>query len=87
VVLTLILLDTGMSLVKQRSGLVARIVDGVRLAIVQDGEPRPEYLRKERLSEGDVLRAAREQHGLETLAQIKVAFLEADGKITVVPKA
>jgi uncharacterized membrane protein YcaP (DUF421 family) len=33
-----------------------------------------------------VLRAARMQHGLESLDQVKVAFLEADGKITVVPK-
>lgn len=86
VVLTLVLIDTGLSLWKQRSHTVERIVDGVPLAIVYDGEPLREYMDKERLSEGDVLRAAREQHGLEKLSQVKVAFLEADGKITVVPK-
>jgi uncharacterized membrane protein YcaP (DUF421 family) len=86
VVLTLVLIDTGVSLWKQRSHAVERIVDGVPLAIVYEGKPRREYMEKERLSEGDVLRAARQQHGLEELAQVKVAFLEADGKITVVPK-
>ncbi|HEX5041543.1 MAG TPA: YetF domain-containing protein [Candidatus Polarisedimenticolaceae bacterium] len=86
VVLTLILIDTGMSLVKHRSRLVERIVEGVPLAVVYDGKPKREYMDKERISEGDVLRAARAQHGLETLSQVKVAFLEADGKITVVPK-
>lgn len=86
VVMTLVLIGTGMSLWKQRSPLVERVLDGVPLAIVYDGKARRDYLEKERLSEGDVLRAARAQHGLETLAEVKVAFLEADGKITVVPK-
>ena len=85
-VLTLVLIDTGMSLLKQRSREAERIVDGVPLALVDDGRPRREFMEKERLVESDVLRAAREQHGLEELSQVKVAFLEADGKITVIPK-
>jgi uncharacterized membrane protein YcaP (DUF421 family) len=85
-VLTLVLIDTGLSLLKQRSHVVERIVDGVPLALVYDGKPRREYMEKERLDESDVLRAAREQHGLEALSQVKVAFLEPDGTITVVPK-
>ena len=87
VVLTLVLIDTGVSLWKRRSTLVQRIVDGVPLAIVSDGKPAREYLDKERLSEDDVLRAAREQHGLERISQVKIAILEPDGKITVVPKS
>lgn len=87
VVLTLVLIDTGLSLWKQRSHTVERIVDGVPLAIVYDGEPLREYMDKERLSEGDVLRAAREQHGLERISQVKIAILEPDGRITVVPKS
>jgi uncharacterized membrane protein YcaP (DUF421 family) len=86
VVLTLVLVDTGVSLLKQRSAWIARVLDGVTLPVVHDGKPEPELLRMERVSEEDVLRAARMQHGLESLDQVKVAFLEADGKITVVPK-
>ena len=86
VVLTLVLIDTGASIWKQRSPLLSRILDGVPLEIVHDGQPRREYLDKERLSEADVMRAARAQHGLESLSEVKLAYLEADGKITVVPK-
>jgi uncharacterized membrane protein YcaP (DUF421 family) len=40
----------------------------------------------ERVDEEDILRAARESHGLDRLDQIKRAVLERNGAISIVPR-
>jgi len=43
-------------------------------------------LRRARISEEDVLEAARRAHGLERMDEIKFAIFEASGRISIIPK-
>jgi uncharacterized membrane protein YcaP (DUF421 family) len=85
-VITLVGLDVMMSLWKQRSERVERILDGLPVVLIENGKRHPKTMRMERVDESDILAAARELHGLERLDQIKHAVVEASGGITVIPK-
>ncbi len=85
VVVTLLLMDVGMSLLKQRSATAGRLLDGVPTILVADGRPLEDRLRRARLDIEDVLQAARERQGIARLEQIRWAVLEADGTISVIP--
>lgn len=86
VIVTLIGVDVALSIWKQRRPLVAQLVEGVPLVIVEDGRLLRERMDKERVDEIDILAAARQTQGLERMDQIKYAVLERNGGITVVPK-
>ena len=86
VILTLVVLNVALSLVKQRSPFVDRLVDDVPILIVADGQPIRERMDKARIDERDILQAARQTQGVERLDQIKYAVLERSGGISVVPK-
>jgi uncharacterized membrane protein YcaP (DUF421 family) len=86
VILTLVGADIGLSLLKQRIPQVEKIIDGLPLVIVENGQPIQERLDKARIDESDVLSAARRLQGLERIDQIKYAVLERDGGITVIPQ-
>ncbi|OYT84028.1 MAG: hypothetical protein CFE50_09620 [Pseudomonas sp. PGPPP4] len=86
VIATLVLIDILLSLFKERSPRVGRFLDGVPLIVVEYGKPLTERLRKARLTEEDILEAARQSQGLERLEQIRFAVLEKNGQISVIPK-
>ncbi|MDP9472075.1 MAG: DUF421 domain-containing protein [Chloroflexota bacterium] len=86
VVLTLLGLDVGLSLLKQRSTVLDKLVDDVAIVIVDDGRPLKDRMDKARIDESDILAAARELQGLERIDQIKYAVLERSGGISVIPK-
>jgi uncharacterized membrane protein YcaP (DUF421 family) len=86
VIVTMVMLDIGLSLWKQRSQQVEKVVDGVPIVIVVDGKPIKERMDKERVDDEDVLAAARERQGLERMDQIKFAVLERSGGISIIPK-
>lgn len=86
VILTLIGLDIGLSLLKQRSPSLDRWIDDVPLVIVENGRPIKERMDKARIDESDVLTSARELQGLERMDQIKYAVLERSGGISIIPK-
>lgn len=85
VILTLVGVDIGLSLVKQRSQRLDKLLDGVPTILVENGRPLKERMDKARVDESDVLEAARELQGLERMEQIKYAVLERDGNISIVP--
>jgi uncharacterized membrane protein YcaP (DUF421 family) len=85
VIATLLLMDVGLSLIKQRSATAERALDGVPTILVSDGRPIEARLRRARLSVDDVLQAARQREGLYRLDQIRWAVLEPDGRISVIP--
>ncbi len=87
VVITLVGLDIMMSLWKQRSDKVEKILDGVPILVIEDGKMQHARMKMERVDEGDILSAARAHHGLERLDQIKHAIVEASGGITIVPRS
>ena len=85
-VVTLVGLDIMMSLWKQRSERVEKILDGVPLLLIENGKMHEKIMRKERVDESDILAAARELQGIERMDQIKHAVVESSGGITVVRK-
>lgn len=85
-ILTLLMLDLGISLMKDRVPWLERWVDSVPVIIVADGKPLKDRLRLSRVDEEDIMLAARQHHGLERMDQIKYAVLERNGDITVIPK-
>jgi uncharacterized membrane protein YcaP (DUF421 family) len=85
VIIALVGLDVGMSLLKQRSERLEKLVDGVPLVIVDDGKLLRDRMERARVSEDDILTAARELQGLERMEQIKYAVLERSGGISIVP--
>ncbi|HCS44493.1 MAG TPA: hypothetical protein DIW52_16985 [Pseudomonas sp.] len=86
VIVTLIAIDVGLSLLKQRSQWVSQLIDGGPTIIVENGKLLHKRLRHARLIEADVMEAARSSQGIETLDQIKFAILERNGKISVIPQ-
>jgi uncharacterized membrane protein YcaP (DUF421 family) len=86
VVTTLVGLNVLMSLVKQRSKLVERLLEDLPLVIIADGKPLKQQMDKARVDMDDVLDAARESHGFEDLSQIKHAIVERSGKISIIPR-
>lgn len=86
VVLTLIGLDVLFSLVKQRSGKIERVIQGVPLVIVRQGKPLTDRMDRARVDVEDVLTAARETQGLGAMEEIEYAILEPNGKISIVPR-
>lgn len=86
VIVTLIAIDVGLSLLKQRSQWVSRLIDGGPTIIVEDGRILQGRMRHARLVEADIMEAARSSQGIETLEQIKFAIIERNGKISVIAK-
>ena len=66
-----------------RSERARRIIEGVPLVLVQDGEPVDAALRLEQMPLEEVLEAARQQ-GVGDLAEIRYAVLEVSGKISII---
>ncbi|MDX5443703.1 MAG: DUF421 domain-containing protein [Hymenobacteraceae bacterium] len=84
---TLVIADIGISLLKQRSKEVERLLDSVPIIIVENGNLIQERTEKERIDKSDILEAARKLHGLERLEQVKYAILEKDGSISIIPNS
>jgi uncharacterized membrane protein YcaP (DUF421 family) len=68
-----------------RNRTAARYLDSLPAVLVKDGEVNTEMLRIQRLSIDDLLDEARIQ-GIERIAAVKYAVLEADGKISFVER-
>jgi uncharacterized membrane protein YcaP (DUF421 family) len=86
VVATLIVLDILLSLLKERFASLAKLIDGVPMVIVENGQPLRERMRRARVSMDDVMLSARESQGIERLEEIKFAVLEVSGGISVIPR-
>lgn len=69
-----------------RSKLLRKVIDGVPVILVMDGEPVDQALRLEQMPIDEVLEAAR-QNGVDRLADIRLAILEASGRISIIKAA
>ncbi|MEX5684063.1 MULTISPECIES: DUF421 domain-containing protein [Pseudomonas] len=86
VIVTLIAIDVGLSLLKQRSGWVSRLIDGEPTIIVENGKLLRQRMRLARLVEADIMEAARSSQGIEKLEEIKFAIIERNGKISIIAR-
>jgi uncharacterized membrane protein YcaP (DUF421 family) len=66
-----------------RSPRVEKLLQGSAAVLIEDGRVRPDVLRKYRLSDDD-LRTTLHQHGVLHVGEVKRAFIEPDGEITVI---
>jgi len=85
-VLTLILVDQGLGLVKRRFPRVERWLEGAPLILVEHGRPLSDRLERSGVDVDDIVTSARRQHGLERLDQVKYAVLERNGDLSIVPR-
>jgi uncharacterized membrane protein YcaP (DUF421 family) len=84
-VLTLILVDQGLGLVKRRFPRLERWLEGAPLILVEHGRPLRDRLERSGVDVDDILTSARRQHGLERLDQVKYAVLERNGDLSILP--
>jgi uncharacterized membrane protein YcaP (DUF421 family) len=86
IVATLVGLELLVSLIRQRSHVIGRVLRGGPLIVVENGRPLARRMHRARISEDDVLAAARLHHGLTSIDEVKYAILEANGEISIVPE-
>lgn len=86
VIVTLLIIDIGLSIFKEKSKLLSKVFEGVPTVLVIDGKPLKDKMKKARIDENDVLEEARQRRGLERMDQIKYAILEISGGISIIPK-
>lgn len=82
-VLALSALHYGNSWLSFSSPLLCRVLEGTPTTIVRDGRLQPDGLRRERMSEQEVLCELRLE-GITDLAEVKQASVESDGQVSVI---
>ena len=85
-IITMLGLDVLLSIGKQYSPKLDKIIDGTPLIILDAGGLKKSAMDKERVTKEDILHAARDLQGLPTLDDVQYAVLEPTGEITIVPK-
>jgi uncharacterized membrane protein YcaP (DUF421 family) len=75
------LLTVLLSWVNSRFRKLRPLTHGVPVVIVSQGEPLMDTLRAERMSIDDLMSAARE-NGIERFGDVRLAVLEANGRIS-----
>jgi len=86
VIVTLIMLDIGFSMVQERFPNLTPWLEDMPLLLVENGNMLKKAMDQSRISEADLLHAARTLQGLERMDQIKFAVLERTGEISIIPK-
>jgi uncharacterized membrane protein YcaP (DUF421 family) len=86
-IVSLFAADLALARLKGVAPRLALWIEGQPTVLVSDGALDRRALARSRVAIDEVLEAAREKHGLERLDQIKSAVLEANGAISVIPRA
>ena len=86
-IVTLFLTDILLSYLSRWFPPLSKVMDGRPTFLVKDGAVDDRALNKTRMTRDDIMIAARQQHGLERIGQVKHAVLENDSGITVIPQA
>lgn len=86
VILTLVVLNVGMSLLKERSSRFELLMEGAPIKLIERGELLYDRMQRARIDEGDILAAARQSQGIDQMDQIESAVLERSGGISIIPK-
>ena len=84
-VLTIVFWDFALDWLSFRFPAFRRLVRSPPLLIVEDGKPIRRNMRKESLNEEELMSELRQQ-GLERLSEVKRAYMEDDGHISIIKK-
>jgi uncharacterized membrane protein YcaP (DUF421 family) len=82
--LVLLVANRAVSLLRLRGGTWGRLIEGTPTVLVEDGELIEPHLRREGLERQELEMVVRE-HGVESLGKVRLAVLETDGSISIVP--
>lgn len=82
---TLLILDRALNTVLKRSRRLARILEGEPILIVSGGKILPDAMRRARIDR-DELDAAIRSHGVASVSDVSLAVVEADGRVSVIPR-
>jgi uncharacterized membrane protein YcaP (DUF421 family) len=85
-IVTLISVDLIFTFFKDHFPLFGKITEGIPLIIVDHGKPLKKRMTKCKISDEDILEAARASLGLSKMEQIKYAIVEKDGTISIIPE-
>lgn len=83
-VVTLLGLDFAIKWLTGRSRRLRNVIEGEPRLLVRDGRLLDKALREEKIDAEDV-RAAVRAHGLTRMEEVRLAVLETDGSISVIP--
>lgn len=83
---TLVSIDYLLAILKSRIPALNKLLEGVPVTLVENGKLLIMNLKKSNVDCEDILSEARVRQGLESFDQIKLALLEKDGRISIVPK-
>lgn len=86
IIATLIAIDVGVSQLKQRSKRIALLLDGGPTVIVENGQPLIRRMKKARVTEADIMEAARSNQGIARMSDIRYAIIERNGTISIIPE-
>jgi uncharacterized membrane protein YcaP (DUF421 family) len=86
IIATFVITDIAVSFLERDVPSIAKILKGVPTILVENGHVLSGRLRRARLTEDEILEAARRTHGLERMDEIKFAILEASGHISIIPR-
>lgn len=86
VIATLVCAELGFMYIKQRSKKAERWIDDHPVVILRDGQPLSDRLQTLHVDMDDILEAARKSHGLLEATDIRMAILERDGEISIIPR-
>jgi uncharacterized membrane protein YcaP (DUF421 family) len=81
----LLVVNRAVALLRIHSGAWGRLIEGSPTVLVQEGHYLDPALRKEGLERAQVEMAMRE-HGIDDIETVKLAVLETDGSISIVPR-
>ncbi|MCE1230009.1 MAG: DUF421 domain-containing protein [Firmicutes bacterium] len=84
-VLTLVALNAAMGWLTFRSRKAERLVEGRAVVLVHNGKVVKSALEAEQITHEELMQAIRQQ-GLTDLDQVRVALLENNGQISVIPR-
>ena len=82
---SLLVVNAVVARLRLRSPRLRELVEGMPVVLVQHGAWIPENLRRERLTEDEVLAALREHGEVADVSHVELAVLETDGSVSVVP--
>ena len=86
VIITLLGLDIALSMLQERFSFLTPWIEDVPLVLVDEGKMLKSRMEKTRISEADILHAARSTQGLERMDQIKYAVLERTGEVSIIAR-
>jgi len=82
-ILTMMALNYLTNRLSYRFPIIERLLEHSPLPVVKDGQPIRENLRKEAVTEDELMGSLRLE-GIDDLAQVKLAHVEGDGRFSVV---